>query len=71
MCFGRAPKTPEAPPPTLPKKAPRRVDENILAARTSQRESEVLRRGIAGTRLSGPSGFTAPAETANKTLLGA
>lgn len=70
MCFSKTPKIPDVPAPNIPRKPPTRVDDSVLQARGAQKRIESLRRGVIGTRISGPGGFTLPAQTASKTLLG-
>ncbi len=70
MCFMSSPKMPEAPRAVLPKKPPRRIDEDVLDARRKQRTNEAARRGLRSAFRTGPGGLADVANVTGKTLLG-
>lgn len=59
---------PPPPPPVPPPPTP--VDPAIAKAGADARSRAIAAGGIGGTVVTGPQGLTAPASTAQKTLLG-
>jgi len=70
MCLS-SPKTPAPPPLPPPAPAPAtKADPAVKRARTESQKKSRSMSGDAATQLTGPRGLMAPANTANKTLLG-
>jgi hypothetical protein len=69
MCFVPKMKAPVAPRPLLPREAPKRVDEAVMAQRAGS--TAALRRGLKSTYRTPAGGLQMPAMLAGKTLLGA
>ena len=62
------PAPPPPPPPVPPPPTP--VDPAVAKAGADARTRAIAAGGIGGTIVTGPQGLTAPASTAQKTLLG-
>ena len=70
MCMSSSsPKAPPPPPPPPPEPA-KKADPAVKRARSESQKKSRSMAGDAATQLTGPRGLMAPANTANKTLLG-
>lgn len=70
MCFMSTPDIPDPPQPVIPKKPPKKLDDSVLKARSSQRAKEAARSGLRSAFRTGPKGLVSPTETTRKSLLG-